>query len=188
MAVRTALAIITPGRSLLPNAIMRSCAPAVSTARFATIFQCRWRGSCSGGSGHMIVDALDRGILAMIEHAGNCRAAHDAHVGQRRELGLDLRGPFGARLAVDLVSLRKQPPTNPEILVGEDHARARTPRRERRHQPGRTRADHQHIAVRESLLVMVRILRASRPAEPAARRISGSYTASQNFAGHMKVL
>ena len=83
---------------------------------------------------HMIVDALDRGVLAVIEHAGHRRAAHDAHLGQRGELGLDLRGPFGARLAVDLVSLGEQPPAEPEILVGQDHARAGAAGRERRHQ------------------------------------------------------
>ena len=83
----------------------------------------------------------------------------------------------------------QQPAAEPEILVGEDHARARAPGRERRHQPGGTRADHQHVAMGEGLLVVVRIgLRPLARPSPAARRISGSYTASQNFAGHMKVL
>jgi hypothetical protein len=42
--VRTAEAIMTPGRSLPPKTIGRSRAPAASTVRFATIFQYRWRG------------------------------------------------------------------------------------------------------------------------------------------------
>ena len=75
------------------------------------------------------------------------------------------RDPFGAGLAVDLVPLRQQPPAEPEILVAEDHARARAAGRERRHQPGRPAADHQHIAMREGLLVVVGILRAGRAAE-----------------------
>ena len=44
-------ASITPGRSLSPNTMGRSKAPAQSTACLATICQRRWRGSCSGGTG-----------------------------------------------------------------------------------------------------------------------------------------
>ena len=84
----------------------------------------RWRGSCAGGTGHMIVDALDRAVGAVIVDAEHGGAAQDAHLRQRRQLRLDLRDPFGRGRAVDRVALREQPAAEPEILLAQDHARA----------------------------------------------------------------
>ena len=86
---------MTPGRSLPPNTIGRSIAPAASTARLATIRQQPLaRLDARGGTGHMIVDALDRAVGAAVVDAEHGGAAHDAHIGQAVELGLDVARPI----------------------------------------------------------------------------------------------
>ena len=51
------------------------------------------------------------------------------------------------------------------LLVDQDHARAAAAGGERRHQPGGTAADHEHVAVRVHVLVAIRIGRGRRPAQ-----------------------
>ena len=153
---------MTPGRSLSPNTIGRSIAPAASTARLATMRHSRWRGCMRGRLGHMVVDPLDRGIGAAVIDAEHGGAAQDAAVGQAFELGLGRLDPVERGTPVDLVALGEQPPAETEILLAQDHPRAGARGGERRRQAGGPAADHQHVAEGVGLVVMVGVRRVRR--------------------------
>ena len=97
---------------------------------------------------HMVVDPLDRGIGAAVIDAVHGGAPQDAAVRQALQLGLGRLDPVERRRAVDLVALGEQPPAETEILLGQDHPRARPRGGERGRQAGRPAADHQHVAER----------------------------------------
>ena len=59
--------------------------------------------------------------------------------------------------AIDFDALGKQTATETEIILAQDHARPGPRRRPRRHQTGRTGADHQHIAEGGGLLIGIGI-------------------------------
>ena len=69
-------------------------------------------------------------------------------------------------MSADLVPLREQASAEREILVRKNDASAAAPGGQRSHQPGWPGADHQHVAVRVCLLVVVGILSAGGPSEP----------------------
>ena len=73
----------------------------------------------------MIVDAFERGIGAAVVNALHGGAPQDPALRQRFELGLDRLGEVARRLAVDVVALGEQRPAEAEILLAQDHARAR---------------------------------------------------------------
>ena len=62
--------------------------------------------------------------------------------------------------------LRQQRAAELGLLIGQDHARAAAAGGERRHEPGRAGADHEHVAVRVHVLVAIGIGLARRPPQP----------------------
>ena len=94
------------------------------------------------------------------------RARQDAHFGQPLQLGAHARDPVERRLPVDArVLLRQQPAAEREVHLRQHHARAAACRRQGRREPGRAAAHHQHVAVREGLVVAVGIALGRRLAE-----------------------
>ena len=114
----------------------------------------------------MVVDALERGIGAAVIDADHRSAPHDAAIGKPLELGLGGGHPFDRRAAFDLAMLGEQAPAEPEILLAQDHPRARPGRGERRRQARSAAADDQNIAERVGLLVVIGVGDARAAAEP----------------------
>ena len=135
---------MTPGRSLPPNTIDRSTAPAASTARFATIFHSRCRGRWAGGHRQMIRDALQRAegsgtaepVVVGAEHRGS---PHQPHFRHRTQLGLDPPRPIAAAQVVDFMALVVEAAAEQKILVAEDDARTGASGGERGGETGRAR-------------------------------------------------
>ena len=119
-----------------------------------------------GRLGDVVVDALQRRVGAAVVDADHRRARHDAHVGQRRQLGRDVRRPVRAAAVADSPVLGEQPPAEAEVLLAQHDARAGPARRQRRHQARRPAADDQHVAVQEGLLVGVGVALAGGAPEP----------------------
>ena len=71
-----------------------------------------------------------------------------------------------AGAAVHLAGFGQKPAAHAEILVRQDHVGAGTPRRQRRHEPGRPRPDHQNVAEGEGLFATVRTGIPRQPAQP----------------------
>ena len=123
----------------------------------------------------MIADALDRAVCAAVidaEHAW-C-AASGARSAGRASSSTTLCAQIMPGAAADLAVVRQQAAAEAKILVAEDDARAGARRGQRGRKPGRSRADHQHVAEGEGLLVASGSLSPAARPSPAARRISGS--------------
>ena len=117
--------------------------------------------------GEMIAHALDRAVLAVIEHAGDRGAAHDAapRAARRARPRLAATHSVPGLASISYRSASSRPPSRESSSARITRAPARAGR-ERRRQAGRPAADHQHVAMREGLLVVVRILGAGGAAEP----------------------
>lgn len=113
----------------------------------------------------MIGEPLHDGHEVVILIAERGAAREDAHVGQLRELRLDLLDPLQRRLAVDLRAAREQAAAQLALIVDEDHARTVDGRRMRGREPRRAAADDEHVAVRVALVVAVGVERVGRLAE-----------------------
>ena len=84
--------------------------------------------------------------------------AHEhPHLRHRRKLRLDLGDPIEGGPARDLAVLVQESAAELALLVGEDDTGAGASGRERGGEAGRSRPDHQHIAVRVEFLVAVGI-------------------------------
>ena len=92
-------------------------------------------------------------------------ARKDLHFRHLAQFGFDLLHPLQRRLAVDFRAARQQRAAEFRLIVDENHARARQARRMRRRQPRRPAADHQHVAMREALVVAIGVEMLGRLAE-----------------------
>ena len=119
------------------------------------------------GTGHaqMIADALHRAEDVAVEPAHDGGARQQRDVGHGGQFGDDALAPVEAGLAADLLVLVEQRTAEARALVAKDHALALARGGERRHQAGGAGADHQHIAVRVGLLVLVGVRQLGRGAE-----------------------
>ena len=115
---------------------------------------------------HVVVDALQRRIGAVVVDAEHRGARQDAHIRQRRQLGGDMGDPVGRAALVEGAGVGDQPAAEAEVLLAQHDARTGPARRQRGHQPRRTAADHQHVAMQERLLVGVRVGGAGGAPEP----------------------
>ena len=113
----------------------------------------------------MIGHPLKRAVSSAIVDAEHLGPPEDTDVRHRLEFILDQLGELAAGHAIDFDALGKQTATEAEIILAQNHARPGPRRRSRRHQTGRTRADHQHIAEGGGLLVGIGIGQAARRAE-----------------------
>ena len=102
----------------------RSIAPAASTARLATMLPEALARLMRRRHRQMVGDPLHRAIGAAVIDAEHGGAAQERHSGRPRARPRPPR-PSRAPGAVDLVALRQQPPAEAEILLAQDHARAR---------------------------------------------------------------
>ena len=85
--------------------------------------------------------------------------------------------------------LGQQAAAEARLLVGQHHPRAGAAGGERRGEPGRAAADHQHVAMGVALVVAVGIGRARRLAEArGAPDQRARRPGSRTRAGHLKVL
>ena len=120
----------------------------------------RWRQR------HMVVDPFQRRVGAPVIDTENAGPTQDADLRQARQLRLDRCGEGRTRLAADLALLRDEPAAEDEILGRQDDAGAGPPGGERRHEPRRTAAHHQHVAEGGRLFVKIRIGGAGGTPEP----------------------
>ena len=118
-----------------------------------------------GRGGDVVVDALERAIGAAVIDAEQRGAAHDADIGQRRQLGQRAGNPLGCRHAVDRAAVAEQPAAERKVLFAQDDARAGAAGRQRCRQPGRSAAGDQHVAIGPGLVVVVGIGFAGRASE-----------------------
>ena len=149
-----------------PNTSGRSIAPAATTQRLAWMRQKPLARLVLRRRRHVIVDALERGIGAVVVDAKHGGARQDAHVGQRGQLRGDVGDPVGGAALVERAGLGDQPAAEAEVLLAQHDARAGPARRQRGHQPRGAAADHQHVAMQERLLVGVGVVGAGGAAEP----------------------
>ena len=122
----------------------------------------------------MVGDALGQGQIVVVEIAERGGAAQDGDLGQRLELGHDSLQPVVAGAAVEVrerAALGQQRAAELGVALGQDHPRAAAAGGQRRHQPGRPAADHQHVAMRVPVQVAVGVGPAS--ARGPARRRGG---------------
>ena len=112
--------------------------------------------ACEVGARQMIADALDGAIAIVIksEHRG---ARHQTDIGQALQLGQASGHEVQRGEPSMAVFSTEQPSAETKILFGEDDASARAASGQRRHQPRRAGADHQHVATGLHLLVMIGI-------------------------------
>src|SRR6476660_6121817 len=104
---------------------------------------------------HLIRDALDRAIRAAIVNAKNGGARHEPHRLQVSELSKCPVQPLTRGFAIDGEPLGQEAAAEHEILLGENDAGACAARGQRRHEACRPRADDEHVAMSEGLLVTV---------------------------------
>ena len=74
---------------------------------------------------HVLRHPLERPVGAAVVGPDHRRPRHHPHVRQRRQLRRHPRGPVGPRLPADLQPLGEEPPAGQEVLVRQDHPRAR---------------------------------------------------------------
>ncbi len=125
------------------------------------------RGRCRS---EMVGDPLDQAQIVVVV-VGECRGpGQDAKFGQRLQLGRHLREPGGTRMTHGLIEQRA---AKLGLLLGQEHARAAPPRRERRCQASGPGADDQDVAMGEAVLIAVgigldwRLAQACRPPDRA---------------------
>ncbi len=141
----------------MPKTIGRSVAPCATTVRFATMRHSRCRGCPGGRQCEVIGNTLDRAVRSRIVGAEHRRSEQQAHVGQRRKLRNGRPRPVGAAHVSDGAPLAEKPAAEGEALLGENDPGSRTRRGKRRHQPGRSRSDDEHVAEGVGLFVGVGI-------------------------------
>ena len=117
------------------------------------------------GSRRTGVAPFEQAEIVVIVIAERRRPRQKANLFQRREFLCRVFHPRHRRRVVDRHPLAEQPAAELGILVGEDHPRAGAPGGQRRRQPGRSAADHQHIAVGVHLVVGIGIGLVRRGAE-----------------------
>ena len=158
---------MTPGMSLPPKTTGRSSAPVASTARLGDDAPVALARLVGRRRSDVIVHALDRAEDVVVIPAEDGGARHQRDIGQamqvRRRTPAPSRGPTSPPISSRSYEERA---AQRRTLVGEDHARARARRRQRRHQPRGTGADHQQVAMRIGLLVLVGIGLLGRAAQP----------------------
>ena len=125
----------------------------------------------------MVGDALQRRQEIVVVVAEDRGARQTPHLVHGVQLGGGLGGPVHGRGAVDLVIAGQQGAAQLVLLVGQDDPRARTPGGQRRRQPGRPAADHQHVAVDVHLVIAVGV-----GAVRGAAQAGGA--ADHRFVGH----
>ena len=104
---------------------------------------------------HVIADALKRTINAMIKRADHCCSWHNPDIRHCAQLSNGCRSPVARVFIADCVRLGIQPATQQEIFIRKDNLGPCARSRERSHQTRRARADHQQIAMPETLIVTV---------------------------------
>ncbi len=106
----------------------------------------------------MIGQALDQADHVVREIAESGRTSQQCDVRLRTERCQRLVDPARGRTLVDRRSrIVQQRAAGFGLLVAQDDTRPRRGRRERRGKAGRTSANHQHVTVRESLCIPIRI-------------------------------
>ena len=149
---------MTPGRSLSGNAIRRSCAPVARTICLARISQ------------SPLADAVRRAACGRWS-ATRSTAPADVVVVKAEHVVRGIKRTSGRASSAGSVSRRQpsssgsssKPAAEVEILLRQDDASAGRPGCACRGKAGRARTDHQHIAVRMGVFVVIRV------GAPAAR-------------------
>ena len=116
-----------------------------------------------GARRQVIAHALEQAEVVVVVVAEGGGAREHAQL----RAGLELRrhpGQPGCARVIERLGQKRAAELG--LLVGEDHARAAAAGGERRHEPGRPGADHQHVAVRVHVLVAIGIGLARRPPQP----------------------
>ena len=111
-------------------------------------------------------NTLKRAIGALIVGPRHRRAGHTADIGHRIKCGQNLGHPILRGRAIHLLLLAQQPPAHRGIFICNDHIGTRLPRSQRRHQPRRPRANHQHIAKGKGLFIGVGVCLAAECTKP----------------------
>lgn len=115
----------------------------------------------------MIGSTLDGGneiVIVITERGGARQHRHLPHIGENRQR---LDRPSERWPAVDFSLFATQRAARRDHLVHQDHPGTGSTRGERRRKTGGTTADHQHVAMRMTPFVAVRIRGAGTPAEPS---------------------
>ena len=99
-----------------------------------------------GAAGLVVADLFQRAVGALVIGTRHGRTRHQPDVVHLCQAVKHRRRPVRARLPVHLMRFRVQTPTHPAVFIRKDHVRACLSRRQRGHQTGRARANHQHIA------------------------------------------
>ena len=124
--------------------------------------------------GEMVAHPLDRAVDAVVEGAEDGGALHEAKVRQAFEFGLDTGDPVRRGRIVQPVALGEEASAEAVVLVGEDDPGSGARRRQRRGKAGRAAADHQEVAMEETLVIGVGIglhRQAAEPGRAADRRL-----------------
>ena len=109
---------------------------------------------------------LQRAVGAVVIGPGHRRPHHDPHVRQRLQFGHHRANPLRRRQPAHDPAIGQQPPADVVAFLRQNDIRPGPPGGQGRHQPGRPRADHQHIAERKSLLVIALVMLARQPPKP----------------------
>ncbi len=118
------------------------------------------------GHRQVVADPLDRAIGAVVEHAEHRGAAQDMRTSGRPASSDSAEAAqSGAAWSPTVPAFGQQAAAEAGALVAQDHPRPGAAGRQRRRQPGRAGADHQHVAVDRRLLVMVGVRRGGGAAE-----------------------
>ena len=147
--------------------------PDASTVCLATKRHTRCRGWNSGGTGKWSFTRSTAPYTPSSNTPNTVVRGNSRTSGSERNSAIACAAHSAAG-SVDGVAFCEATATKHEILVGENHSRTGSCSRQRSGQTRRTGANHQHVAMRPALLVVVGIgIERGRP-RPAARRIIGS--------------
>lgn len=113
----------------------------------------------------MIRQALRDGHEVVILIAERGTAREDTHVGQLAQLGFGLLDPLQRGLAVDFRAARQQAAAKLPLVVNQDDARPGHRRRVCGREPRRAATHDEHVAVRVTLVVAVRVAHVGRLAK-----------------------
>jgi hypothetical protein len=127
--------------------------------------------------------ALHGGEDAVVEDAHDGGARHHADIGHGGQFDDRGGGPEMGRLLADPVGLGVEAAAQEEVLVGEDDAGAGAAGGEGGHQARGARADHQEVAVKETLVVEVGVGLAREAAEARGAADGGLVDALPEGAG-----
>ena len=119
-----------------------------------------------GGRGRVMQsDPFQRPVGATVVGPGHRGAPHQPHIGHRTQLSQHIRHPQRAGLACNILDLGVQSAAKEAVFFGQNHLCPGPTGDQCCHQPGRPRPDHQKIAMRPGLFIVILIVPARQGAQ-----------------------